>query len=81
MRKTIRKTIKFELMILRQELQNKATSKEHKQLAYTEISSFVRGFCYGLSGIGYNGAKAIISENSYKLITNYMDRLCDKYIR
>lgn len=71
--KTARKTIKFELKIIRQELQNKNTTKEHKQLAYTEISNFVKGYCFGLS--------EIISENSYKLITNYMDRLYDKYLR
>lgn len=69
----LRKTIKFELRVLRQELQNKLTTKEHKQLIYIEISAFVRGYCYG--------SRNEISENSYKLITNYMDRLYEIYIK
>lgn len=73
MSKILHKTIKFELRVLRQELQNKLTTKEHKQLLYIEISAFVRGYCYG--------SKNDISQNSYKLITNYMDRLYDKYLR
>ena len=72
-KKRIRRVISTELTILRHELQNKATSKEHKQLAYTEISNFIKGYCYGLSDI--------ISLNSYKLISNYMDKLYDKYLR
>lgn len=65
-----RKTVMFLLKVLRQEIANSNTTQLHKCIAFLEISNYIKGFCYG---------NLEITSNGYKLVTGYLDRLCDKY--